>query len=88
MNNEFQIKQFMENINEAGELFNISKKGDLYTTVNTHYKVSSYELRIDFYGNIVRITTECPLSADPAKKEQFRAIRNLFNRLNSIVKSG
>ncbi len=88
MNNEFQIKQFMENINEAGELFNISKKGYLYTTVNTHYKVSSYELRIDFYGNIVRITTECPLSADPAKKEQFRAIRNLLDSLNSVVKSG
>ena len=88
MNNELQIEQFMKRIDDAGSLFSISKDGYLYTTVNTPYKVSSYELRINFYGNIVQITTECPLSADSAKKEQFRAIRNLFDSLNSIVKSG
>ena len=88
MNNEYQIKQFMEKIDDAGELFSISQKGYLYTTVNTPYKVSSYDLKINFYGNIVQITTECPLSADPAKEEQFHAIRNLFDSLNSIIKSG
>lgn len=88
MNNEFQIEQFMEKIDDAGELFSISQKGYLYTTINTPYKVSSYNLKINFYGNIVQITTECPLSADPAKKEQFHAIRNLFDSLNSIIKSG
>ena len=88
MNNEYQIKQFMEKIDDAGELFSISQKGYLYTTVNTPYKVSSYDLKINFYGNIVQVTTECPLSADSAKDEQFRAIRNLFDSLNSIIKSG
>ena len=88
MNNEYQIKQFMEIIDEAGEMFSINKKGYLYTTVNTPYTVSSYNLKIDFYGIIVQITTECPLNADPAKVEQFLAIRNLFDSLNSIIKSG
>lgn len=78
----------MEKIDEAGEMFSINKKGYLYTTVNTPYTVSSYDLKIDFYGNIVQITTECPLIANPAKEEQFLAIRNLFDSLNSIVKSG
>ena len=88
MNNEFQIEQFMKRIYDANSIFSISKEGYLYTTVNTPYKVSSYDLKIDFYGNIVQITTECPLSANPAKEEQFRAIQNLFDSLNSIVKSG
>lgn len=88
MNNEYQINQFMGKIDEAGEMFSINKKGYLYTTVNTPYTVSSYNLKIDFYGNIVQITTECPLNADPAKVEQFLAIRNLFDSLNSIIKSG
>ena len=88
MNNGYQIKQFMEKIDEAKEMFSINKKGYLYTTVNTPYTVSSYDLTIDFYGNIIQITTECPLNANPAKEEQFHAIRNLFDSLNSIVKSG
>ena len=88
MNNEFQIEQFMKRIDDANSLFSISKEGYLYTTVNPPYKVSSYDLKINFYGNIVQITTECPLSAVSEKEENFRDIRNLFDSLNSIVKSG
>ena len=88
MENERQIKDFMKYVPQAEEFFNVNQKGFLSTTVNTEYTVSTYDITVRFYGNIIMITTEIALSVNPDGIPGYDDMRNLLDSLNDLIKSG
>lgn len=91
MKNEYDIKRFLDNVEDAGKCFNVEEEPNglkyLSTTVHNDYTVNTYELTVIPAGFLLVITTETPLTVNPSCTS-YLSMNNLFESINKIVRTG